>query len=180
VGDQVLVDALEYRHRLTEETLTSHTSIERVQNIETINSAYDLAVQFETLFAASKEVLIPFYFDQEVIRLVKSVSPEVRYIHNNEVKPILKSILRQKSLDNIIHKKKGSSGFYKDLPSWMTNGPLREMIHSIERPGFISQKDFGRLIENRYPFWYDFVWPLLTYDIFQKHVAKQYCRKSIL
>jgi asparagine synthetase B (glutamine-hydrolysing) len=180
LGDQVLLDSLEYRYRLTEETLTSHTSVERVQNIETITSGYDLAVQAETLFSASKQVPIPFYFDQEVIRLVKSVSPEVRYVHNNEVKPILKSILRQKSLDKIVHKRKGASGFYTDLPSWMTNGPLREMVHSIERPAFISQKDFRRLIENRYPFGYDLVWPLLTYDIFQKHAAKQYGRKSIL
>jgi asparagine synthetase B (glutamine-hydrolysing) len=178
LGDQVLLDSLERAHRLTEETLTSHTSAERVHDIATINDGYDAAAASQTLFSASRRVLIPFYFDQEVIRLVKSVSPEVRYIRNGEVKPILKSILRRKSLDRIVHQKKGASGFHRDLQSWMMNGPLREMVHSIERPGFIGQRDFTRLIENRYPFGYDLVWPLLIYDIFRKHVAEQYCPRG--
>jgi asparagine synthetase B (glutamine-hydrolysing) len=178
LGDQVLLDSLEYAHRLTEEALTSHTPVERMQNIATITDGYDAAAASGTLFSASRRVLIPFYFDQEVIRLVKSVSPEVRYTHSNEVKPILKSILRQRSLGKIVHKRKGASGFHRDLQSWMAKGFLREMVHSIERPGFISQKDFGRLIENRYPFGYDLVWPLLIYDIFQKHIAEQYCPRS--
>ena len=180
MGDQVLLDSLEYAQRLTEDTLTSHTPVERVHDTAMIIDAYDAAVASQILFSASKKVLIPFYFDQEVIRLAKSVSPEVRYLHNNEIKPILKSILRQKSLDKIVHKKKGASGFHRDLQSWMRSGPLREMVHSIERPGFINQKDFRRLIENRYPFGYDLVWPLLTYDIFRKHIAEQYCPKSAI
>ncbi|MBN2099110.1 MAG: hypothetical protein JW753_05880 [Dehalococcoidia bacterium] len=180
LGDQVLLDSLEYAHRLTDETLTSHTSVERAQHIATIIDGYDAASAAQTLFSASRKVLIPFYFDQEVIRLVKSVSPEFRYVHNNEVKPILKSILRMKSLDKIVHKKKGASGFHKELQYWMMNGLLREMVRSIERPGFIDQKDFRRLIENRYPFGYDLVWPLLVYDIFRKHAARQYCARSTL
>jgi hypothetical protein len=180
LGDQAVVDALEYRCSLAENVLTSHTLLERVHDVQLIASDYDPATVFQTLFSAAKRELVPFYFDQEVIRLAKSVSPEVRYVQNAEAKPILKSILRQKSLDGIVHKKKGSSGFWKDFRSWMMTGFLREMVHSIERPGFISQEDFRRLVENRYPFGYDLVWPLLTYDIFQKHIAEQYCPRSTL
>jgi hypothetical protein len=178
LGDQVVLDSLEYRYRLTEQTITSHTLVERLHDIDLISQTYGPATAFETLFAASRVVLIPFYFDQEVIRLVKSVSPEVRFIRGNEVKPIPKSILRQKSLDKIVHETKGSSGFWRDFRSWMMNGFLREMVHSIERPSFISQEDFTRLIENRHPYGYDLVWPLLTYDIFKKHTAKRYCPQT--
>jgi hypothetical protein len=179
LGDRVLVDSLEYRCSLSEKALTSHTLSERVHDIGTIAAAYNMATVFETLFSASREVLTSFYFDQDVIRLVRSVSPGVRYVQNNEVKPILKSILRQKSLGKIVHKKKGSSGFWRDFQSWMMDGFLREMVYSIERPGFISQKEFRRLIENRYPYGYDLVFPLLTYDIFKKHIARQYVPRNI-
>jgi asparagine synthetase B (glutamine-hydrolysing) len=172
LGDEVVLGCLEYRQSLTEETLTSHTLVEHLHDIDMITLGYGPATAFEALFAAANEVLIPFYFDQEVVRLAKSVSPEVRYRQDNEVKPIPKSILRLKSLDQIVHQRKGSSGFWRDFQSWMMNGMLREMVHSIERPGFISQKDFAALIENKYPYGYDLVWPLLTYDIFQKHVVR--------
>ncbi len=173
LGDEVILGCLEYRQSLTEETLTSHTLVEHLHDIDMVTLGYGPATAFEALFAAANEVLIPFYFDQEVVRLAKSVSPEVRYRQDNEVKPIPKQILRLKSLDRIVHQRKGSSGFWRDFQSWMMNGMLREMVHSMERPGFISQKDFTALIENKYPYGYDLVWPLLTYDIFQKHVVRQ-------
>ncbi len=175
LGDEVVLGCLEYRQSLTEETLTSHTLVEHLHDIDMVTLGYGPATAFEALFAAANEVLIPFYFDQEVVRLAKSVSPEVRFRQDNEVKPIPKQILRLKSLDRIVHQRKGSSGFWRDFQSWMMNGMLREMVHSMERPGFISQKDFTALIENKYPYGYDLVWPLLTYDIFQKHVVRQLC-----
>ncbi len=180
LGDEVILGCLEYRQSLTEETLTSHTLVEHLHDIDMVTLGYGPATAFEALFAASGEALIPFFFDQDVIRLARSVSPEVRFRQNDEVKPIPKSILRLKSLEKIVHQRKGSSGFWRDFQSWMMNGILREMVHSIERPGFISQKDFTALIENRYPYGYDLVWPLLTYDIFLKQVARRYTRKSAM
>ncbi len=173
LGDEVIMDCLEYRQRLAEETLTSHTLVEHLHDIDLVTMGYGPATAFEALFAASGQVLIPFYFDQDVVRLVKSIAPEVRYQQNGEVKPIPKSILRLKGLEKIVHQRKGSSGFWREFQTWMMTGILRDMVHSIERPGFISQKDFAALIENRHPYGYDLVWPLLTYDIFRKHVASQ-------
>ncbi len=179
LGDQAVVDALEYRRSLTESVMTSHTLLERVHDVDLVSSGYGPATVFQALFAAANRELLPFYLDQDVIRLVRSVSPEVRYIRNGEAKPILKSILRHKSLEGLVHKRKGSSGFWRDFRSWMMTGSLREMVHSIERPGCIKQKDFERLINNEHPFGYDLVWPLLTYDIFRKHVVRQHHPGSV-
>ncbi len=173
LGDEAVLRCLEYRLSLADEALTSHNLIERLHDIDALTHGYGPATVFEALFAASNQVLIPFYLDQDVIRLVKSVSPEVRYKQDGEVKPIPKSILRLKSLGDMVHPQKGSSGFWRDFQSWMMTGLLREMVHAIERPGFISQKDFTALVDNKFPYGYDIVWPLLTYDIFLKNVARR-------
>ncbi len=180
LGDQAVVDCLEHRRSFTESVLTSHTLLERVHDVQLIFSDYDPATEHQTLFSTAGIELIPFYLDQEVIRLAKSVSPEARYIRGNEVKPILKSILRQESFGGIVHKKKLSSSFWPDFRSWMMTGYLREAVHSIERPGCINQNDFQKLIHNEYPFGYDLVWPLLTYDIFQKRVGRRHCARSAI
>ncbi len=173
LGDRTIQDGLEYRRSLVERALTSHNRVEQVHDTGTVAAAYNTSVSFETLFAAAGVVLIPFYYDQDVIRLVKSVSPEVRYVRDGEEKPILKDILRESGAGRIIHEKKGSSGFWRDFQSWMMTGTLREMVHSMDRPAFIGQHDWKRLIENRHPYGYDLVFPLLTYDIFKKNVASR-------
>lgn len=43
---------------------------------------------------------------------------------------------------------------------------LSEMVRAIDRPGFLSQKDFADKIEN--PDW--FTWSMFTLDLFKKHV----------
>ncbi len=173
LGDRVMLDALEYRRSLTERVLTSHSVLERMHDIHTLANFYETTATFETLFSSAGVVLIPFYFDQDVIRLVKSVSPDVRYLRGRELKPIPKDIVRQRSVGQVIHKKKGTSGFWRDFQSSMMTGSLQEMVHAIERPGFIRRKDFDRLIGNKHPYGHDLVFPLLTYDIFKKNTARE-------
>lgn len=173
LGDRAVLDALEYRRSLTERVLTSHGVLEKMHDIHAVASFYDTAAAFETLFSSAGVALIPFYFDQDVIRLVKCVSPEVRYLRGRELKPIPKDIVRQKGAGRVIHEKKGTSGFWRDFQSWMMTGSLREMVQSIDRPGFISRSDFDRLIHNRHPYGHDIVFPLLTYDIFRKSISGQ-------
>jgi hypothetical protein len=48
----------------------------------------------------------------------------------------------------------------------MRDGELSEMVHEIERPGFLSQDDFQMKIED--PDW--FTWNLLNLDLFKKYV----------
>jgi hypothetical protein len=53
---------------------------------------------------------------------------------------------------------------------------MRERVLAIERPGFLSQSDFEKLLE--VPTWHPldepnwFLWNLLTFDIFQKRVIQ--------
>ena len=178
LGDRVVLDALDYRRRVTQGAMTSHCVLEQMHDISALAAAYNTSASFQTFFSSVGLVMVPFYYDQDMIRLVKSVSPQVRYVKGTELKPILKDILRQKSAGRIIHEKKGSSGFWRDFQSWMMTGSLREMVHSIERPGFMNQKDFGRLINNKHPYGYDLVFPLLTYDIFKKSTARNYGRRA--
>jgi len=102
--------------------------------------------------------------------------PDIRFLKGWQVKPLLKGILEQKSLLSIAKKPKGPSVFTEDLFDWMKNGPLRDMVLAIERPGFLSKSDFEKLLAVPdwclfgEPNW--FLWNLLTFDIFQKRVIR--------
>jgi hypothetical protein len=48
----------------------------------------------------------------------------------------------------------------------MREGELHEMVRAIERPGFLSQKEFTEKIEN--PAW--FTWSMLNLDLVKKYV----------
>ncbi len=178
LGDRRVREALEYRRSLVDGVLTSHDAVEQIHDMNMVAATYNVSASFEALFSAAGSVLIPFYYDQDVIRLVKSVSLAVRYVRGQELKPILKDILRQRSAGRIIHEKKGSSGFWRDFQSRMMTGSLQEMVRSMERPGFIGQEDWKRLIENKHPYGYDLVFPLLTYDVFRKNVPARYGRQG--
>jgi hypothetical protein len=66
----------------------------------------------------------------------------------------------------LTQKSKRAGGFDNELRKWMKSGVLREMVHNIQRPGYLSLKDFEQSKEN--PDW--FTWNLLTLDIFQKRI----------
>ena len=65
-------------------------------------------------------------------------------------------------------------GLRISLHKWMRSGPLEEMVHAIERPGFLSKSDFEKLL--KVPTWSPldepnwFLWNLLIFDLFQKRI----------
>jgi asparagine synthetase B (glutamine-hydrolysing) len=177
-GDTVLKEALEYVCNLAAKCYHSGTMLEKLQSIDIVTFEYDPTVVAASLASTNRKVLIPFYFDQEVIRLAMNFTPDIRYLHKGVTKPILKAILTQKSLEKLAQKKKLWSGFNADLCKWMRSGVLKEMVHSIERPNFMNKKDFNDLIENKHPDSCELLWPLLTYDIFQKCISTTYSRKG--
>ena len=114
--------------------------------------------------------------DEDVVRIGLAFDPDIRYLKGWQIKPLLKGILEQKSLSSIGAKPKGPSTFSEDLYDWLRNGTLREMVLAIDRPGFLSKTDFEKLLiapewdPLGEPNW--FLWNLLTFDIFQKHVIR--------
>jgi asparagine synthetase B (glutamine-hydrolysing) len=163
-GDETLRNALEYRRNLEIQYLNSANYAEKVHLIELLTTVHETHVQSAQLFLVNHKRQVYPYVDDDIIRLSLAFRPEIRYIKGLRTKPFLKDILERRGLSAIARKPKGASIFTDDVSAWMRSGPLREMVRDINRPGFLSQADFERLLEE--PDY--FLWNLLTFDIFQK------------
>jgi asparagine synthetase B (glutamine-hydrolysing) len=175
-GDDALKQALAYRHEMERIYLNSSHHIEKVHALELVTDAYETGVLVNHLYLAhGREQIYPF-LDEETIRISYAFDPKIRYLKGREVKPLLKRILEQRGLAGIAHRRKGPSVFNDDLYAWMRNGSLREMVEAMERPAFLSQADFEKLLA--VPDWNPldepnwFLWNLLTFDLFQKRVLR--------
>jgi hypothetical protein len=70
---------------------------------------------------------------------------------------------------SVTRKQKGnSSAFVQAIIPWMREGSLRPLVQEIDRPGYISQSDFQKVLDE--PDW--FTWNLLTLDLFIKYGLK--------
>jgi asparagine synthetase B (glutamine-hydrolysing) len=176
-GDKALREAFGYRHTMEAQFLNSSHHIEKVHALELVTDAYETAVLVNHLYLAHKREQIYPYLDEGTIRISYAFDPNIRYLKGRQVKPLLKRILEEKSLSRIARNPKGPSVFNDALYAWMKQGPLHDMVHAIERPGFLSQSDFNKLLE--VPDWDPldepnwFLWNLLTFDVFQKHVVRR-------
>lgn len=178
-GDEALKKALIYRHQMEAQYLDSDHHIEKVHTLELITDAYETAVLVNHLYLAYQREQIYPYLDEQTITLSHRFDANMRYHKGQQVKPLLKGILEQKSLSAIAHKPKGPSVFNTSLHAWMREGgQMRDMVTGIDRPGFLDQKEFNKLLE--VPQWHDldspdwFLWNLLTFDIFNKNVINAY------
>lgn len=175
-GDEALKTALAYRQEMEAKFLDSSHHIEKVHAMELITDAYETGVLVNHLYLAHRYEQIYPYMDEEIIRISYAFDPRIRYIQGQQVKPLLKKILEQKSLGHITQKPKGPSVFNYALHAWMRDGEMRDMVLSMERPGFLNQADFEML--QAVPTWSPqdepnwFLWNLLTYDLFKKRVLK--------
>lgn len=175
-GDRALGEAFEYRQYLEDLYLGSNHPIEKVHMIELLADAYECGVVTNHLYLAHGCQQIYFFLDEDVIRIALAFDPDVRFLNGREVKPLLKGILEQTPFSAIARKPKGTSVFNEDVHKWMRNGPLREMVLSIERPSFLSKSDFEKLLQ--VPVWSPldspnwFLWNLLIFDIFQKRIVE--------
>jgi hypothetical protein len=106
------------------------------------------------------------YGDDSILQTVYSFEPLSRYTYSNKVKPILKMALGSRTSVRSINSPKGWSGVGDDLWLWMKEGVMQDMVHAIERPGFIDSVEFERKLQN--PDW--FMWNLLTLDVFIKSI----------
>ena len=168
-GDRAILKTFDYRLGLETEYLDSASLLEKIQTIDLLTASYEPAAAIAPLFFAQRKRLIPFYLDEDVVRITSAFNPKIRFLKGANTKPIPKQILARRSLSALAEKKKGGSIFDTDLYDWMKQGgALHDMVRAIDRPDFISESDFDELLKqpNR------FLWHLLTFDIFQKRVLK--------
>jgi hypothetical protein len=163
---QVIRDALAYRSELEKQQFDSPRLIERVHALHLLTDTCDSIALWQQLgLAYGQEIIYP-YLDDAVVKMSMAFDPQKRFFLNGRTKPVLKLILEQKEADVIVNKPKYGGGWGNDLPDWMCQGVLRDMVQAIQRPAFMERADFQNKIEH--PDW--FTWNLLTMDLFNKHV----------
>ncbi len=115
-----------------------------------------------------REMWFPFS-DDALIEAVFSFEPIDRYSHDYRVKPLMRMALESQVPASVTRKPKGnSSAFEQAVIPWMKAGSLRPLVQDIDRPGYISQADFQKNLDE--PGW--FTWNMLTLDLFKKHGLK--------
>lgn len=167
-GDQTLKETLAMRRNMAEEYSKSKHYLDIYYFIDLITDAWELAVERNHLFLNfNLEQLSPF-IDEDLIKVALTIHPDIRYIKGFKYKHLLKQLLEQKTKNPVVHMRKGPSNINDDLVAWMNTGSLRPLVDEIDRPSFLTKADFDRML--RKPDY--FMWPLLTYDIFQKRVIQ--------
>ena len=115
-----------------------------------------------------REMLFPFS-DDAILEAVFSFEPIDRYSHDHRVKPIMRMALEAQITSSVTRKPKGSSSvFQQAMVPWMRDGVLKELVQEIDRPGYISQNEFLKALDD--PDW--FTWNMLTLDLFKKYGLK--------
>ena len=148
----------------------SNLMVEKINTLDLLTDGVNTTGIMNQLGHFSNINYIFPYADEMILKSAYSYDPLVRYTQGNRVKPILKSALEMQVPELDVNQPKGWSGMGQEsLFDWMREGELREMVHAIERPGFLNQGDFKQKVEN--PDW--FTWSLLTMDLFKKQVLRK-------
>jgi asparagine synthetase B (glutamine-hydrolysing) len=165
-GEAAIKEALRYRRDYVSQYLSSTHLMEQVHTVGLVTWDYEAAVFENQLFMAYRQERRYPFLDERILRLAYAIDPKDRYIKLTQVKYLLKEILIRNSLSDITRNPKRGGNFLSDLHGWMKHGPLCDRVQSIQRPGFISQKDFNQLKERPGPF----LWELLIFDIFREKI----------
>ena len=159
-------NALAYRRDMEIEYLDSPDIIEKTHTVNLLSEAYDTAsFEYQLSLAYDKQVIFPF-LDDALISATFIFDAQQRFFTDGRIKPILKQILEMGPASSITKAPKRGGGFAKNLYNLMQHGVLRDVVHDISRPSFLSQEDFQQKIQS--PDW--FTWNLLTFDLFEKTV----------
>lgn len=162
----VIRASMEYNAEEFAKITSSTHLVERVHFNSVVHDVLDEEAALSQFFRLYGLELVDPYLDSDVIRLALRYSPKVRYFAYGKVKWIPKMILENRLGPQAVQPKKLSGGFNNELFLWMKSGILKEMVESIDRPGYINQRDFHEIKEN--PGW--LTWNLLNLDLFQKKV----------
>ena len=167
-GDKILQETLAFRRNYVFQYTQSQHYLDKYYFIDLYTDSWDLVVERNCLFLQYHLEQVSPFFDEDLLKAVLTVHPDIRYLSGIKPKHLLKRLLEQKTKAPVAHKRKGPSTVNDDMVAWMHSGPLRSLVEEIVRPDFMVKADFDRLIRN--PDY--FLWPLLTYDIFCKHFKR--------
>jgi hypothetical protein len=169
-GEPNLIGVAEERINLASRYLSSANLQENMHTVDLLSAAYEPAAIGGQFFAATRRQLVEFYLDEQVIRSVYAFTPQGRFLKGLTVKPLLKQILARHGYHAIANRSKRGTRFTRGLLAWMQSGPLAERVRAIKRPDFLSQEDFDKLLAQPS----QFLWNVLTWDIFKSNVLSQY------
>jgi hypothetical protein len=162
-----VVEAFASRRGLEERLLNSDVLVEKGSTLDLITSSQRMKVLERAMGLYHGITYLHPYADEEIVAASFAFDPMERYVHNHRPKPILTAALESHVPEFNTRIPKGWSGYgMQELFSAMREGELAEMVRSIERLGFLTQKDFAEKIEN--PDW--FTWSMLNLDLFKKYV----------
>lgn len=170
MGMAAISRAFEYRIAELEILSNARHIPERVHLLALAHAVHNDEGDLAQLFRAFGLEIVTPYLDSDYVRLVFAFDPRIRYYANGRFKWLPKALIEKRlpSHHQLVQRPKRSGGFDIELRRWMKSGVLRDVVHAMRRPDYITAVDFQDAIEN--PDW--FTWNLLTSDIFQKRVLK--------
>ncbi len=159
---------IEHRRALFELYSDSSSLVEQVHFIDFTHILHDEGVNIAELYQAYALTDVAPFLDTDFIRHALAFEPNVRYYANGRAKWLPKQLVENRLQSQTTKWPKLAGGFDNELFQWMKDGVLRDMVLSIERPGYMSVADFEQKREK--PDW--FTWSLLILDLFQKRFLK--------
>ena len=146
-GDQTIQDTLAFRRELVSQYSKSRHYIDQVYMIDLLTDMWELAVQRQQIFLRYGYRQASPYLDEDLLKAAMTIHPDLRYIKGWRYKHLLRRLLDRKTQAPVAREKKGPSNVNDDLVAWMDAGPLRMLVDQIERPAFIDEADFKRLLK---------------------------------
>ncbi len=160
---EIIRQAVEYRLDLFDTYANSEKFTERMHLME-LRALHDDEIGLVATYNAYDLDFMTPFVDSDLVRCALTFEPEIRFFTNGQSKWLAKQLIEKRLGYQTTQLPKRDGGFSKELFEWMKDGVLRDMVHNMERPGYMSAADFRQIVEE--PGW--FTWNLLNLDLFQK------------
>jgi hypothetical protein len=172
-----LDEPLSVQNLFNHNPLTDYDIIQKGFDPNAIRQAIEYRYNLFNLYSSSQDLverahLMDFthvtpFLDTDLVRCAFSFEPQIRFYAHGQSKWLAKQLV-EKRTGYQTHLPKHDGGFGAELFEWMKHGVLRDMVCSMERPGYMSAADFKQKQDE--PDW--FTWNLLNLDLFQKKFLK--------
>lgn len=160
--------AMEYKLADLKQLTQSTHLVERVHLTFLAHHMFDAEAALSQFFRLYGLELVDPYLDCDFIRFIFRYKPDERYYAHGQGKWILKQTLQKRHGTYDFDKPKLCGGFDNELYEWMKKGVLKDLVESIDRPGYMNQNEFQEIKAK--PGW--LTWNLLNLDLFEKTILK--------